>query len=51
MLGLTNGQRARLEDLRSRWQTEIDAWDRLIGERVAGFNDGAGAALLVPETN
>jgi len=49
VLGMTSGQRARLDDLRSRWQAETDAWDRLVEERVAGFNDGAGPAILVPD--
>ena len=49
VLGLTRGQRDRLADLRPRWQAAMDDWDRLVGERVAGFNDGAGPAILVPD--
>ena len=49
VLGLTSGQRDRLADLRPRWQSAMDDWDRLVGERVAGFNDGAGQAVLVPD--
>jgi len=51
VLGMTSGQQARLEDLRSRWQAEMDAWDRLVAEQVAGFSDAAGPAVLVPEIN
>jgi hypothetical protein len=49
VLGLTRGQRDRLADLRPRWQAAMDDWDRLVGERVAGFNDGAGPPVLVPD--
>jgi predicted component of type VI protein secretion system len=49
VLGLTRGQRDRLEDLRPRWEAAIDAWDQIIEERVAGFNDGAGPTMLVPD--
>jgi hypothetical protein len=49
VLGLTSGQRDRLADLRPRWEAAIDDWDRLVGERVAEFNDGAGPAMLVPD--
>ena len=49
VLGLTRGQRDRLVDLRPRWQAAMDDWDRIVGERVAGFNDGAGPAILVPD--
>jgi hypothetical protein len=49
VLGLTRGQRDRLADLRPRWQAAMDDWDRLVGERVAVFNDGAGPAILVPD--
>jgi len=49
VLGLTRGQLDRLADLRPRWEAAIDDWDRLVGERVAGFNDAAGPAMLVPD--
>jgi len=49
VLGLTRGQRDRLADLRPRWQAAMDDWDRLVGERVAVFNDGTGPAMLVPD--
>jgi hypothetical protein len=49
VLGLTSGQRDRLADLRPSWEAAIDAWDRLVGERFAKFNDGAGPAILVPD--
>ena len=48
VLGLTDGQRQRLEDLRPRWQDAIDAWDELVNEDVAAFNAAAGPALTVP---
>ncbi|RLA37941.1 MAG: hypothetical protein DRR15_00590 [Gammaproteobacteria bacterium] len=48
VLGLTQGQRDRLADLRPRWEAAIDTWDQIIEEQVAEFNDGAGPAMLVP---
>jgi len=49
VLGLTRGQRDRIADLRPRWEEAIDDWDRLVGERVAELNDGAGPAMRVPD--
>jgi len=49
VLGLTDGQRRRLEDLRPQWQEAIDAWDKLVNEDVAAFNASAGPALAVPD--
>ncbi len=48
VLGVTEGQRERYADLRPRWQAAIDAWQRLIDEDVAPFNDRAGPAIAVP---
>ncbi len=48
VLGVTEGQRERYADLRPRWQAAIDAWQRLIDEDVAPFNDRAGPAIAGP---
>ncbi len=48
VLGVTEGQRERYADLRPRWQAAIDAWQALIDEDVAPFNDRAGPAIAVP---
>ncbi|MEM9208204.1 MAG: hypothetical protein AAGA61_03065 [Pseudomonadota bacterium] len=49
VLGLTQGQRDRLNDLRPRWQAIVDAFDDLMEGRVAAFNRSAGPALIVPD--
>ena len=51
VLGLTQGQRDRLDDLRPRWQTIIDAYDELMRNQVAEFNRSAGPALIIPDWN
>ena len=51
VLGLTQGQRDRLNDLRPRWQSVIDDFDALMRNQVAEFNRGAGPALIVPDWN
>jgi hypothetical protein len=48
VLGLTRGQRERLDDLRPEWQAAMDAWDRLMREDVAAFNRVAGPAIAAP---
>lgn len=48
VLGLTRGQRERLDDLRPQWQAAMDAWDRLMREDVAAFNRVAGPAVATP---
>ena len=48
VLGLTSGQRDRLDDLRPAWRAAIQAWDRLVAEDVAAFNNLAGPAVSVP---
>ncbi len=48
VLGLTSGQRRRLDDLRPEWQAAIDAWDELIEKEVPAFNALAGPAVAVP---
>ena len=48
VLGLTRGQRERLQDLRPEWQQAMDAWDTLVGEDLAAFNAVAGPAVTAP---
>lgn len=48
VLGLTRGQRERLDDLRPQWQAALTAWDQLIDNDVATFNSLAGPAVAVP---
>ncbi len=49
VLGLTRGQRDRLNDLRPVWQQAVDGWDRLVTEELPAFNAIAGPAVAVPE--
>lgn len=49
VLGLTRGQRQRLEDLRPQWEAAMSAWDRLIGDDIARFNERAGPAVATPD--
>ena len=49
VLGLTQGQRDRLDDLRPRWQAIVDSFDALMQNDVAAFNRAAGPALIVPD--
>ncbi len=49
VLGLTQGQRDRLDDLRPRWQAIVDSFDALIQNDVAAFNRAAGPALIIPD--
>lgn len=51
VLGLTRGQRERLDDLRPGWQSAIERWERLMDEDVAAFNGQAGPAVSVPDWN
>jgi hypothetical protein len=48
VLGLTRGQRERLQDLRPDWQAAIEAWDALLAGPVAQFNASAGPAVVIP---
>ena len=48
VLGLTQGQRDRLADLRPRCQSIVDDFDALMRGDVAGFNDRIGPALMIP---
>jgi hypothetical protein len=48
VLGLTGGQRRRLDDLRPQWQSAVDAWEQLINGELAAFNAVAGPAVAVP---
>ncbi|MDP5054025.1 MAG: hypothetical protein NWP69_09550, partial [Congregibacter sp.] len=42
VLGLTRGQRERLDDLRPQWQAALSAWQKLVDQDVAAFNAVAG---------
>ena len=48
VLGLTRGQRDRLEDLRPVWQEALDGWDTLMNEDLPAFNRVAGPAVAPP---
>ncbi|MEM1405004.1 MAG: hypothetical protein AAGG55_16835 [Pseudomonadota bacterium] len=48
VLGLTDGQRARLADLRDPWQDAIDRWNTLMNEDLPAFNAIAGPAVVAP---
>ncbi|CAN0599901.1 unnamed protein product [Ectocarpus sp. 12 AP-2014] len=48
VLGLTDGQRQRLDDLQPQWQHAMDAWNALIENDVATFNEDAGPAVTTP---
>ncbi len=49
VLGLTRGQRDRLNDLRPQWQEAMSAWETLVSEDVAAFNAVAGPAVAAPD--
>jgi hypothetical protein len=49
VLGVTQGQRDRFDDLAPQWQAAIDAWDQLIENEVADYVRNAGPAVVVPE--
>ncbi|MFK7831368.1 MAG: WD40/YVTN/BNR-like repeat-containing protein [Congregibacter sp.] len=49
VLGLTDGQRQRLNDLRPQWQAAIDAWTQLTETAVPAFNAVAGPAVSTPD--
>ena len=48
VLGLTDGQRDRLEDLRGPWQDAMDSWDQLIEDALPAFNQSVGPAVVAP---
>lgn len=48
VLGLTDGQRDRLEDLRGPWRDAMDSWDQLIEEAMPAFNQSVGPAVVAP---
>ncbi len=48
ILGVTQGQRDRLDDLRPQWQKAVAGWDALIATQVEPFNQAAGPAIVVP---
>jgi photosystem II stability/assembly factor-like uncharacterized protein len=49
VLGLTRGQRERLDDLRPQWRAAMSAWDDLLSKDVAAFNALAGPAVATPD--
>jgi photosystem II stability/assembly factor-like uncharacterized protein len=49
VLGVTQGQRDRLGDLRLEWQAAMESWDALIEADVAEFTRNAGPAVVVPD--
>ncbi|MEE4189997.1 MAG: hypothetical protein V2I66_00375, partial [Halieaceae bacterium] len=49
VLGLTDGQRRRLDDLRPMWNEAIAGWESLVNEAIPAFNATAGPALAVPD--
>jgi hypothetical protein len=48
VLGITQGQRARLADLQPQWEEALRSWDTLIETDVAEFTGRAGPAVIVP---
>jgi len=48
VLGLTRGQRDRLDDLRPVWQQAMERWDSLMTEDLPAFNTVAGPAVAIP---
>ncbi|MEM9759572.1 MAG: hypothetical protein AAF933_10080 [Pseudomonadota bacterium] len=49
VLGITDGQRRRLDDLRPMWEEAIEGWDTLVNDAIPAFNAMAGPALAVPD--
>jgi hypothetical protein len=49
VLGVTQGQRDRFEDLEPQWREAMTDWDRLIGGEVATYIGDAGPAVVVPD--
>jgi photosystem II stability/assembly factor-like uncharacterized protein len=49
VLGITKGQRDRLDDLEPEWSAAMQAWDALIDNEVAAFSRRAGPSVIVPE--
>jgi hypothetical protein len=48
VLGITQGQRDRLDDLEPQWVQAMQSWDTLIETDVAEFTRRAGPAIIVP---
>jgi photosystem II stability/assembly factor-like uncharacterized protein len=48
VLGITQGQRDRFDDLEPEWRDATQRWERLIGEDVDWFSRQAGPAIVVP---
>ncbi len=49
VLGLTRGQRDRLDDLRPQWRQALNEWEKLMSEELPTFNRIAGPAVAVPD--
>jgi len=49
VLGITKGQRDRLDDLEPAWNAAMQAWDALVDDEVAAFSRMAGPSVIVPE--
>ena len=49
VLGVTQGQRDRFEDLEPQWREAMTEWDRLIDGEVATYIRDAGPAVVVPD--
>ena len=49
VLGVTQGQRDRFDDLEPQWREAVAAWDQLIEGDVADYIRQAGPAVVVPE--
>ena len=45
VLGLTRGQRDRLDDLRPAWKEALDQWNALVSEDIPAFNEVAGQII------
>ena len=48
VLGITQGQRDRMADLKPQWDEAMRAWDALVRDDIAAFTTSAGPALVVP---
>jgi hypothetical protein len=48
MLGVTQGQRDRFNDLEAEWKKAMSARDKLLAEDIPAYNEGAKTAILVP---
>ena len=49
ILGVTKGQRDRLNDLEPEWNAAMQRWDAIMRSDVADYSRSAGPAVVVPD--